>query len=113
MVKDTLNVFKSRWKKELQEFRVSHASFINDSFLLTYLMKALDAQSLNVTISGCISFIDFLSETYEEYATGKFGPKKAWHVTTNLGISLIREVAQPGLGNINSFKAGEQRKVNA
>ena len=110
--KDPINGFKTRWKRELEDFRKSHSNFIIDAFQLTDKMKALAAQSLNVTISWCLSFIDYLGETYEEYAAGKFGPKKAWHVTTRLGLSLIREIAKPRSGTINSFTAGDQRKVS-
>ena len=77
------------------------------------MMKTLSRQALSATISWCISFIDYLSETYEEYAAGKFGPKKAWHVTTKLGLSLIAEVAKPRAGAINSFTAEDQRKVSS
>ena len=110
---DPLNGFKARWKRELEQFRISHSNFIQDSFLLTETMKNLATQSLSVSIAWCISFIDYLGETYEEYASGKFGPRKAWHVTTKLGLSLIREIAKPRSGTINSFTAGDQRKVSS
>ena len=109
--KDPINGFKVRWKRELEDFRVSHTNFINDSYFLTEMMKALGLQSLSVTIAWCISFIDYLGETYEEYAAGKFGARKAWHVTTKLGLSLIREIAKPRAGTINAFTAGDQQKV--
>ena len=76
-------------------------------------MKSFAMQSLNVMIAWCISFIDYLGETYEEYAAGKFGPKKASHVTTKLGLSLIREIGSPRSGTINSFTAGNQQKILA
>ena len=42
--------------------------------------------------------------TYSEYSEGKFGAKKAWHVTTKLVTALILEVSKPRESTFNKLQ---------
>ena len=57
--------------------------------------------------------MDYIDTTYLQYSLGKFGTKKAWHITTKLALSLIHEVGKPRKGTINSFCAGNSHQINS
>ena len=109
----SLDGFKTEWKKQLQDFRTAHSQTITDAYYLSNAMKTLARVSLSTTVSWCLSFIDFIDNTYQRYSDGKFGAKKAWQVTTKLGRVLIQEVGKPRIGTTNKFPAGKQNLVSA
>ena len=43
---------------------------------------------------------------------GKFGTKKSWHVTISLAMVLIKDIEQPRIGAMNSFKSKDAQQVN-
>ena len=108
-----LDGFKAEWKKQLQDFRVTHSQTIADAYYLNNSMKTIARVSLSTTVSWCLSFIDFIDNTYQRYSDGKFGTRKAWQVTTKLGRVLIQEVGRPRIGTTNKFPAGKQNLVLA
>ena len=109
----SLDGFKSEWKRQLQDFRMAHSQTITDAYYLSTTVKTLARVSLSTTVSWCLSFIDFIDNTYQRYSDGKFGPKKAWQVTTKLGRVLIQEIGKPRIGTTNKFPAGKQNLVAA
>ena len=62
--------------------------------------------------SWVLGFINYIDETYTQYASGKFGSKKSWHITTKLATALIREIGSPRRGAMNAFEAGDAQQIN-
>jgi hypothetical protein len=55
---------------------------------------------------------DFIDEYYKELTRGKFGTKKAWHVTTRLAKRLLVEVAAPRqVGVVKALHAGDLTQI--
>jgi hypothetical protein len=54
---------------------------------------------------------DFIDEYYKELTQGKFGSKKAWHVTTRLAKRLLVEVAAPRVGVVKALHAGDLTQI--
>ena len=98
--------FKLRLKKELERFRRSHLSTIRERISVRSPLYQLATSTLMESIGWANGLINYVDITYEEYAAGKFGRSKAWHVTTKLATALIREVGKPREGALNSFEAG-------
>jgi hypothetical protein len=69
--------------------------------------------SLSVTRSvGWIRGLkDFMDEYYKELTRGKFGTKKAWHVTTRLAKQLHVEVAVPRVGVVKTLHASDLAQI--
>ena len=109
---DPLEGFKKRWKSELNIFRTSHLEFLQSHLNSTSPMYQLALTSLTESVSWVLGFINYIDETYIQYASGKFGTKKSWHITTKLATALITEVALPRRGALNSFEAGEGQQIN-
>ena len=109
---DPLEGFKKRWKSELNIFRTSHLEFLQSHLASTSPMYQLAITSLTESVSWVLGFINYIDETYIQYASGKFGTKKSWHITTKLATALITDIALPRRGALNSFEAGEGQQIN-
>ena len=95
------------------EFKRDHLKTINDATYLNIAVQTICKVSITMTVGGSLGLIDFIDNTYETYSQGKFGPKKAWHIASNLALCLIKEISRPRIGAINSFIAGKQDIVAA
>ena len=104
--------FKLRLKKELERFRRSHLSTIRETLSVRSPVYQLATSSLTESISWANGLINYIDLTYEEYAAGKFGTAKSWHVTTKLASALIKEVNKPREGSLNSFEAGNAQSMS-
>ena len=60
--------------------------------------------SVSDTVAWTYELINYLDVTYSEYSEGKFGAKKAWHVTTKLATALILEVSKPRESTLNELE---------
>ena len=103
--------YKAKLKKELEIFRRSHSASIREKLSPSNPLFNLASSSLNMSISWAIGLINYIDNTYEEYAMGKFGVVKSWHVTTKLAVALILEVGKPREGALNSFEAGDAKAM--
>ena len=104
--------FKLRLKKELERFRRSHLSTIRETLSVRSPVYQLATSSLTESISWTNGLINYIDLTYEEYAAGKFGTAKSWHVTTKLASALIKEVNKPREGSLNLFEAGNAQSMS-
>ena len=75
-------------------------------------MYQLAITSLTESVSWVLGFINYIDETYIQYASGKFGTKKSWHITTKLATALITDIALSRRGALNSFEAGQGQHIN-
>ena len=98
---DPKSGFKYRLKKELDKFRRAHQGAIRNRISLHNSLYNLATSSLTETIAWTNGLINYIDLTYEEYASGKFGTTKAWHVTTKLAMALITEVGKPREGALD------------
>jgi hypothetical protein len=55
-------------------------------------IHALAHGALTESCAWIIGFIQFVDEYYMELSKAKFGPTKAWHVTTRLAKRILDEV---------------------
>ena len=62
------------------------------------------------TIAWTYELINYINVTYLEYSDGKFGDKKAWHVTTKLASALILEVSKPRENTFNELETDNENK---
>ena len=109
---DPLEGFKKRWKSELNNFKSSHSEMIQAHLLPSSPLYHLALASVIESTSWVLGFINYIDETYTQYASGKFGSKKSWHITTKLATALIREIGTPRRGAMNSFEAGDAQQIN-
>jgi hypothetical protein len=65
----------------------------------------------SLTITRSVGWLkglkDFIDGYYKELTKGKFGTKKAWHVTTRLAKRLLVKVAAPHVGVIEALHASD------
>ena len=99
--------YKQRLKKELERFRRAHMSTIRDRIPVKSPLFAMAMSSLTEAIAWTNGLINYIEITYDEYAAGKFGTSKSWHVTTKLATAIILEISKPREGSLNSFEAGD------
>lgn len=70
-------------------------------------------QSLLASVSWIEEFIRYVDSTYEEYVEAKFGPKKAWNITTRLGKALLYHIAQPRMGIAQALHNTDYEQMKA
>jgi hypothetical protein len=58
-----------------------------------------------------IRFIQFLDEYYRELLKAKFGPIKAWHVTTRLAKPILDEADTPPRRVKGAFQVGHSTQI--
>ena len=69
--------------------------------------------SLSELVNVLYGLINFIEDTYTQYSHGKFGPEKAWHITTKLATALIEVMYKPRRGTLNLFSAGDSQQISA
>jgi hypothetical protein len=103
------------WRDKLEEELVSFQTSMEDGISLQFgpVTPSYHLASLSVTRSvGWLRGLkDFINEYYKELTRGKFGSKKAWHVTTRLAKRLLIEVAAPRVGVVKALHAGDLTQI--
>ncbi len=103
--------FKMRLQEALAEFQESHASFIDQGVEIGSKVHVLAHGALTESCAWIIGFIQFIDEYYRELSKAKFGPMKAWHVTTRLAKRILDEVGTPRYGVQGSFQVGDSTQI--
>jgi hypothetical protein len=67
--------------------------------------------ALTETMAWITGFIQFIDEYYRELTKAKFGPTKAWHVTTRLAKRILDEVGTPRYGVQGAFEVGNSTQI--
>ena len=114
IVRDTCSYFDmvpswEHWKATEMGFRTRIVAALKNHkrTMEEYLRNTLDSnshlfsvayQSLLASISWIEEMIRYIDSTYEEYVEAKFGPQKAWNITTRLVKALLYYIAQPRMG---------------
>lgn len=96
--------YKVQLKKQMERFRKYQLATIKAKLSPESKLYSLAIASVSDTIAWTYEFINYLDVTYAEYAEGKFGAKKAWHVTTKLANALILEVSKPRESTFNELE---------
>jgi hypothetical protein len=108
---DVATGFKMRLQEALAEFQESHSCFIDQSVELGSKVHALAHSALTESVAWIIGFIQFIDEYYRELSKAKFGPSKAWHVTTRLAKRILDEVGTPRYGVQGAFQVGDSTQI--
>jgi hypothetical protein len=95
---DVSTGFKMRLQEALAEFQESHTSFIDHGVKTGSKVHALAHGALAESCAWIVGFVQFIDEYYRELSKAKFGPTKAWHVTTRLAKRILDEVGTPRYG---------------
>lgn len=103
--------FKSMWSKQIEQFSRNHKATVKDSLPVHHPLLPLALTSISDTVSFCYNMIRYIDDTYDNYSAGKFGTKKAWHITTKLTTALIAEISKQREATINSFCPGESNTL--
>ena len=93
-------------------FRTAHAETLQTHLPPTSEIYFVALASLTESVACVLGFINYIDETYSQYASGKFKVKKSWHITTKLATALINDIGMPRRGAMNSFKAGDGQQIN-
>jgi hypothetical protein len=108
---DVATGFKMRLQEALAEFQESHTCFIDQAVEPGSKAHALAHSALTESVAWIIGFIQFIDEYYRELAKAKFGPTKAWHVTTRLAKRILEEVGTPRYGVQGAFQVGDSTQI--
>jgi hypothetical protein len=108
---DVATGFKMRLQEALAEFQESHACFIDQAVEPGSKAHVLANAALTESVAWIIGFIQFIDEYYRELSKAKFGPTKAWHVTTRLAKRILDEVGTPRYGVQGAFQVGDQTQI--
>jgi hypothetical protein len=100
-----------RLQEALAEFQESHACFIDQAVEPGSKGHALAHSALTESVAWIIGFIQFIDEYYRELSKAKFGPSKAWHVTTRLAKRILDEVGTPRYGVQGAFQVGDSTQI--
>jgi len=104
--------FRDRLNLELQLFKSGHQEILESELIPLSPYYNLCILALTESVSWIDRLIKFLDDTFNEYSRSRYGPKKAWHITTRLGKALIEKVAQPRNSIHNSFKINKPQEVS-
>jgi len=104
--------FRDRLNLELQLFKSGHQETLESELVPLSPYYNLCVLALTESVSWIDRLIKFLDDTFNEYSRSRYGPKKAWHITTRLGKALIEKVAQPRNSIHNSFKINKPQEVS-
>ena len=91
---------------------MSHTETLRNNLSVSSPIYSLAPTSLTESMSWIMGLINYIDETYAQHSSGKFGNKKAWHVSTKLATALIQDVGAPRRGVMNSFQAGAAQSIN-
>jgi hypothetical protein len=108
---DVATGFKMRLQEALAKFQESHSCFIDQAVELGSKSHALAHSALTESVAWIIGFIQFIDEYYRELSKAKFGPAKAWHVTTRLAKRILDEVGTPRYGVQGAFRVGDSVQI--
>jgi hypothetical protein len=108
---DVSTGFKMRLQEALAEFQESHASFIDHGVMTGSKVHALAHGALTESCAWIVGFVQFIDEYYRELSKAKFGPTKAWHVTTRLAKRILDEVGTPRYGVQGAFEVGNSTQI--
>lgn len=104
--------YRDRLKVELHMLKVGHQETLDNELTHLSPYHNLCVLALTESVAWVDALIRFLDETYNEYSRSRYGPKKAWHITTRLARSLIEKVARPRNSIQNSFKISHPAEVS-
>jgi len=104
--------FRDRLNMELQLFKSGHQETLDSELTPLSPYYNLCILALTESVSWVDRLVKFLDDTFNEYSRSRYGPKKAWHITTRLGKALIEKVAQPRNSIHNSFKINKPQEVS-
>jgi len=104
--------FRDRLHFELQLFKSGHQETLDAELTPLSPFYNLCVLALTESVSWVDNLVKFIDDTYNEYSRSRYGPKKAWHVTTRLAKALIERVAQPRNSIHNSFKINRPSEVS-
>jgi hypothetical protein len=77
---DVATTFKMQ--ETLAQFKQLHGSYIDQGVEIGSKVHTLAHAALTESCKWIVSFIHFIDEYYRELFKAKFGPAKAWHVTS-------------------------------
>jgi hypothetical protein len=90
---DVSTGFKMRLQEALNQFQQAHISYIDQGVEIGSKVHPLSHGALTESCVQIVSFIQhFIDEYCKELLKAKFGPPKAWHVTTRLAKKILDEV---------------------
>ena len=95
----------------MERFRKYLLSTIKHKLSPSSKIYSLAIASGSDTIEWRYDLINYIDVTYSEYLEGKFGTKKAWHVTTKLATALILEVSKPRESTFNKLETNDSSKI--
>jgi len=104
--------YRDRLNMELQLFKSGHQETLDSELTPLSPYYNLCVLALTESVSWVDRLVKFLDDTFNEYSRSRYGPKKAWHITTRLGKALIERVAQPRNSIHNSFKINKPQEVS-
>jgi hypothetical protein len=103
------------WRDKLEEELVSFQTSMEDGIALQFGPGTPSYHLASLSVTRSVGWIrglkDFIDEYYKELTRGKFGSKKAWHVTTRLAKRLLVEVAAPRVGVVRALHAGDLTQI--
>jgi hypothetical protein len=108
---DVATGYKMRLQEALAEFQESHAGFIDQAVEVGSKAHTVAHAALTESVAWIIGFIQLIDEYYRELSKAKFGPIKAWHVTTRLAKRILDEVGTPRYGVQGAFQVGDSTQI--
>ena len=98
----------------MERFKKHQLATIRSKLDPSSKLYTIASASVSDTIAWMYELINYIDVTYAEYSEGKFGTKKAWHVTTKLATALISEVSKPWESTCDQLESiSESRNFNA
>ena len=104
--------YRDQLKRQLSVFDLGHSATIESELEPLTLFHLLVCKSLSDSVAWAQKFIKFIDDTYREYSRANFGTKKAWHVTTKLGVALMEYISKPRTVIHNSFRISNHMSVS-
>jgi hypothetical protein len=108
---DVATGFKMQLQEALAKFQESHVSFIDQAVDIGSKVHTVAHAALTESVAWIIGFIQFVDEYYRELSKAKFGPMKAWHVTTRLAKRILDKVGTPCYGVQGAFQVGNSTQI--
>jgi hypothetical protein len=108
---DPTTGFRMKLQETLTECETSFGSCINNAVEIGSKIHTVAHAALTETMAWITGFIQFIDEYYRELIKAKFGPTKAWHVTTCLAKRILDEVGTPRYGVQGAFKVGNSTLI--
>jgi hypothetical protein len=98
---------------ELVIFKNSHQENIDEAYERGSRAYNVATLSLTESVSFVEGFVKFVDAYMKHLTQAKFGTKKAFHITTRLGIRMWSAIAEPRNGVIKMFKAGDVDQIGS